>query len=213
LYCKGDISVGIVNDVALYEVGIRINTQNAGWFDEDCRKAIKSKNKTRKKCIIRDTRINREEYTKRRNEARKISRDKKGEMINNEIKELEIENEKYENGKFYKKLEILTKTYKPRNRNFKARNGSELTDEKGILNRWNEHVRGEQSTQAFEFYENESYGYIEEEIEEPTLYEIQKVIINFKRKKTSGTDNINGELLQVEGPQMTQKIQELILNI
>jgi hypothetical protein len=64
-------------------------------------------------------------------------------MINNEIKELEIENEKNENRKFYKKLEILTKTYEPRNRNIKARDGSVLTDKKGILNRWNEHVRGE----------------------------------------------------------------------
>jgi hypothetical protein len=36
-------------------------------------------------------------------------------MIKNEIKELEIENGKNENRKLYKKLEILTKTYKPRN--------------------------------------------------------------------------------------------------
>jgi len=63
-------------------------------------------------------------------------------MINNEIKELEIENEKNENRKFYKKVEILTKTYKARNRNIKARDGSVLMDEKGILNKWNEHVRG-----------------------------------------------------------------------
>jgi hypothetical protein len=78
----------IINDVASDEVGIRINTKNAGWFDEDCRKTIKVKNEARKKCIIRDKRINREEYIKRRNEARKICRDKKIEMINNEIKEL-----------------------------------------------------------------------------------------------------------------------------
>jgi len=71
LYCKGNIPVGIINDVALDEVGIRINTKNAGWFDEDCRKAMKAKNEARKKCIIRYTRINREEYTKRRNEARR----------------------------------------------------------------------------------------------------------------------------------------------
>ena len=31
--------------------------------------------------------------------------------------------------------------------------------------------------------------------------------------KTPGTDNINAELLQDAGPQMTQRIQELILNI
>jgi hypothetical protein len=121
-------------------------------FDEDCRKAIKMKNEARKKCIIRDTRANKEEYMKRRNEARKICRDKKKEMINNEIKELEIENRKNENRKFYKKLETLTKTYKPRSRNIKARDGSVLTDEKGILNRWNEHFKGEQSAQSLEFY-------------------------------------------------------------
>jgi hypothetical protein len=63
------------------------------------------------------------------------------------LKELEIENRK-----FCKKLETLTKTYKPRNRNIKARDGSVLTDEKGILKRWNEHFKGEQSAQLSEFY-------------------------------------------------------------
>jgi hypothetical protein len=67
-------------------------TKNAGRFDEDCRKAIKAKNEARKKCVIRDTRAHKEEFIKRRNEARKICRDKRREMINNEIKELEVEN-------------------------------------------------------------------------------------------------------------------------
>ena len=31
--------------------------------------------------------------------------------------------------------------------------------------------------------------------------------------KTPGTDNINAELLQAAGPQMTQRIQDLILSI
>jgi len=140
---------------------------------------------------------------KRRNEARKICRDTKRWKINNEIKELESENRKNENRKFYKKLETLTKTYKPRKRNIKARGGSVLTDEKGILNRWNEHFKGEQSAQPFECYENESYGYIDEKIEEPTLTEIQEIIRNLKRMKTPGTDNINAELLQAAAPQMT----------
>jgi hypothetical protein len=146
---------------------------------------------------------------KRRNEARKICRDKKREMIYNEIKELEIESRKNENMKFYKKLETLTKTYKPRNRNIKAHDGSVLTDEKGILKRWNEHFKGKQSVQPFEYFENESYDYIEE----PTLEEMQEIIRNLKRMKTPGTDNINAELLQAAGPQMTQRIQNLILSI
>jgi len=31
--------------------------------------------------------------------------------------------------------------------------------------------------------------------------------------KTPGTDNINAEILQVAGPQMTQRMKDLILNI
>jgi hypothetical protein len=68
--------------VAQDDVGTRINTKNAGRFDEDCRKAIKIKNEARNKCVICDTRANKEEYMKIRNEARKICRDKKREMIN-----------------------------------------------------------------------------------------------------------------------------------
>ena len=68
--------------------------KNAGCSDEDCRKAIKAKNEARKKCLTQYTRANKEGYMKRRNEARKVCREKKREMINNEIKELETENRK-----------------------------------------------------------------------------------------------------------------------
>jgi hypothetical protein len=34
-----------MNDVAYDDVGTRINTKNAGWCDEDCRKAIKERMK------------------------------------------------------------------------------------------------------------------------------------------------------------------------
>jgi len=45
------------------------------------------------------------------------------------------------------------------------------------------------------------------------LDEIQEIIRNFKRMKTPGTDNINAEILQAAGPQMTQRMKDLILNI
>jgi len=95
----------------------------------------------------------------------------------------------------------------------KARNGSVLTDEKGILNRWKKHFKGEQSAQPSEFYENESYDYIDEKIEELRLDEIQEIIRNLKRMKTPGTDNINAELLQTAGPQTTQRKQDLVFNL
>ena len=55
----------VINDAAHDEVGIRINTKNTGWFDEDCRNPIKAKNEARNKCVTQDTRNNREEYIKR----------------------------------------------------------------------------------------------------------------------------------------------------
>ena len=69
--------------MAYDDVGTRINIKNVGLFDEGCRKAIKVKNEARNKCKIRDTRANKEKYMKRRNEARKICRNKEREMINN----------------------------------------------------------------------------------------------------------------------------------
>jgi hypothetical protein len=88
-----------------------------------------------------------------------------------------------------------------------------LINEKGISDRWNDSFKGEQSTQRFEFYENESRDYIDGEIEEPTLHEMQEIIGNLERMKMPGTDSINVELLHAAGPQMTQRIQELIINI
>jgi hypothetical protein len=81
------------------------------------------------------------------------------------------------------------------------------------MKRWNEHVKAEESAQLFAFYENESYGYIDEEIEESKLHEIQEIIRNLKKTKTPGTNNITVEILQAAGPQMTQGIQKLIINI
>ena len=88
-----------------------------------------------------------------------------------------------------------------------------MTDEKGILDRWNEHFKGEQNAQPLEFYESESYDYIDEKIEKPTLDDIQEITSNLKGMKTPGTDNINAELLPAACPQMIQRIQDLILNI
>jgi len=62
----------ILNDVAYNDVGTRINTKNVGRFDEDCRKSIKVKNEVRKKCIIRDTRVNKEDYKKRTKLVRSV---------------------------------------------------------------------------------------------------------------------------------------------
>ena len=58
--------------MAYNDVGTRINTKNVGRFDEDCRKSIKVKNEVRKKCIIRDTRVNKEDYKKRTKLVRSV---------------------------------------------------------------------------------------------------------------------------------------------
>jgi hypothetical protein len=66
------------------------------WFDE-CREAMKVKNKARNKCLERDTRADRKDYEQKRKDATKFHRKKKRLIINNEMKFLQNENYKLDN--------------------------------------------------------------------------------------------------------------------
>jgi hypothetical protein len=86
---------------------------------ESVKEAIKAKNEARSRCLVRETRANRDVYEQKRKFARKICRQKKHKMINDETESLQTEIDKKEYRKFYKKVDYLTKQYKPRNRNTK----------------------------------------------------------------------------------------------
>jgi DNA primase large subunit len=96
--------------------------------------------------------------------------------------------------KFYKKVDYLTKQYKLRNRNISAQDGTVLMEEDQIIERWREYFQGQQQNVApIEYYKNESQDALDELVEEPSYEEISTIIMNFRKIKASGIDNINAE--------------------
>jgi hypothetical protein len=124
-------------------IGNKINEGNASWYDEECKEAIKAKNGARSRYLARETMANRDVYEPKGKFARKICRQKKRKMINDETEALQPENDEKESRMFYKRVDYLTKQYKPRNINIKAQDGTLLTEEGQIMERWREHFQGE----------------------------------------------------------------------
>jgi len=61
-------------------IGIRKKERN-DWFDDECREIILEKNKSRNKCLNRNTRVIREEYEQKRSETRNLFKKKKRELL------------------------------------------------------------------------------------------------------------------------------------
>jgi hypothetical protein len=74
------------------------------WWDEECKRAIKEKNKVKRKCLIRKTRTNLYIYQQKRIKANRICRRKKKKWIERKIKELNETNRKRDTKKIFIKM-------------------------------------------------------------------------------------------------------------
>jgi len=114
--------------------------QRNDWFDDECAAATSLKNNA---CINmvakKNTRWAREEYQRRRYEEKKIRRRKKREAWKELIEEMEEASRQKETRKFYRKVNIIRKGYKPRIGMCKDKKGNLVHEEKKVLQRWAEH--------------------------------------------------------------------------
>jgi hypothetical protein len=83
--------------------------QRNAWWDEECRDAIKQKNKAREKCLQRRTRSNQQNYEQKRKIANKICRHKKKAWMCTKLKDIEIANKKNDTTKFYKDAQSFSR--------------------------------------------------------------------------------------------------------
>lgn len=79
----------MIKEVADVVIREKKGKRNEDWFDEECARCISEKNKARGKMIQRETRINCEEYQKKRREANTICRGEKKQMLREELKVIE----------------------------------------------------------------------------------------------------------------------------
>jgi hypothetical protein len=78
------------------------------WWDDECKGAMQEKNEERRKCLIRRTRANLDNYSQKRTKANRICRRKKKEWLDNKIKEINKINRNRDTIKFYKDVRNLS---------------------------------------------------------------------------------------------------------
>jgi hypothetical protein len=199
-------------EITKVETGEQRKERNQDWYDEEYQIAMKEKNDARKKCLNKETRKNREEYEEKRKIAIKLCRRKKREMWNKKIEEIKGTNIKKNTRKFYKEVKEMRKDYQQQNVICKDAKGKILTEEKGILLRWQQYFRLllEDELQPLEENEKENIEELED-IDKPTYEEMIKVIRNIKNGKAPGTDNITVELIGIICPILKKEIVETVV--
>jgi hypothetical protein len=206
----------VILEAAKEEIGEQRKERNRDWYDEECQCSMKEKNDARKKCLNKETRKNREEYKEKRKIATKLCRWKKREMWNKKIEEIKGANMEKNVRKFYKEVKEMGKEYQQQNIVYKDEKGKILTEKKDILLRWQQYFQllfeDELQTLGENGEANENKEEVED-IDKPTYEEMIEVISKIKRGKAPGIDNITVELVKKGGPELLQRIFELLMQI
>jgi len=87
----------------------------------------------------KNTRRARDEYQRRRYEEKKIHRRKKREAWKRLMEDIEEAGRQKETRKFYRKVNVIRKGYKPRIGTCKDKMGNLVMGERKVLQRWAEH--------------------------------------------------------------------------
>jgi len=133
----------ITKEAAESAIGMQEPPQRNDWFDDECTAATSLKNKAYKNMLAKkNTRWATEEYQRRKYEEKKIHRKKKREAWKEVMEEMEEANRQKETRKFYRKVNISRKGYKPRIATCKDKKGNLVTEKKKLLQRWAEHFDG-----------------------------------------------------------------------
>lgn len=189
------------------------------WFDEECRKALESKNNARKKWLQVKTRAASEVYKEKRNFERKLFRRKKAEiereMFGNVQNLIGVENSR-ERFRLIKRLRGNSN-----NQPLLCRDdsGEILADEERCIARWAAYfqVLLNQAAESSEERNTPAVPLNDEvpaiQVDEPTLEEVEAVILKQKNGKAAGSDNLPAELFKNGGDALCDRMHELLLRV
>jgi hypothetical protein len=168
------------------------------WWDDECKRVIQGKNEARKKCLIRRTRANLDNYQQKRTKANRICRRKKKEWLDNKIKEINEINRNRDTRKLYKEVRNLSNQPSAMTLVCKDKDDNILSERKQMLERWQQYFKELLNPEIkrinnIEIHEN-SINNLEQD--EPTNEEINKIIKNLKSNKAAGPGDILPEFIK-----------------
>jgi len=165
--------------------------------------------------MLNPTQENINEYSKLRILASKVIRQQKRAMEKRVIEDIEYH--KKEPRLFFKKCRSIKEGFKARTNFITDVSGHIVSEPSEIVNKFQEYFEEQLNNKNSRIRNNNSEKY--EEIVyhtaklELNIEEIEIIIISLKNNKSLGEDNINSELLKIEGKEILINIHQIIANI
>lgn len=184
------------------------------WFDEECEREIGKKKEAKKRMLANNNQETRRAYKEARNKVNNICREKKREMWNKKMEELQ-RNFNYKNTReFYKSLKKEKSGYAARvSCGLRDTQGQLCMGDEKIMQIWESFYK----TLLITHEEKEETKRLEtEEREEerlPTWSEFTDVIKKMKNNKTPGEDEINIELIKYADEKVAARVFELVREV
>ena len=187
------------------------------WYDDECKQAIEERNQARIKMLQRTTRAVSEDYSQKRNIAKKICRKKKRQYELEKMTEIQYHYETKNTRKFYKEIKQIKTGFNSTVNIIKDKKGNILAGQKQILDRWVEYFKETLNKERNKDYGKRQINFEDdendEEIQPPTKEEIGVTIRCLKNNKSPGLDSIPAEMFKYGGQGVIDSIQELISEV
>ncbi|CAG9576128.1 unnamed protein product [Danaus chrysippus] len=171
-------------EAAKETIGEKQRVRPEEWYDEECREALERKNAARLIYLQSKSSTHKEKFKEERDKARRLLKRKKKASEVRQMQALDDAGTRGSVRTFFKKVNPLRKGFQPRINICRDGEGNALTDKTEILKRWREYFDnllnvGSEAADRITFYD------VEQEINPPTVTDVEKCIKYLKNNKAS----------------------------
>ncbi|CAG9560965.1 unnamed protein product [Danaus chrysippus] len=171
-------------EAAKETIGEKQRVRPEEWYDEECREALERKNAARLIYLQSKSSTHKEKFKEERDKARRLLKRKKKASEVRQMQALDDAGTRGSVRAFFKKVNPLRKGFQPRINICRDGEGNALTDKTEILKRWREYFDnllnvGSEAADRITFYD------VEQEINPPTVTDVEKCIKYLKNNKAS----------------------------
>ena len=208
----------IIKQEAVNTIGFDVSRNSNTWFDDECLKATEEKNHARMRALNAKTReekrLAENDYVTKRRCEKKLHRQKKNQLQQRTLADLEQLHSVHETRKFYKNLNASRSGFNPIMNICRDKEGNLLVNKTDVLSRWRDHFDNllngneSESERAEVLLENDDIA-----VDPPTKEEVYEAVKSLKNSKAAGPDGIPAELLKHAGDSLITILHEVILSI
>ena len=205
----------VVMESARTTLGNAPRRRRNNWFDEECRRAAVFRREERIKWLAdRQDVVKRDNFRYARASASRLNRRKKREAADAALRRIEQDRREGNIRSEFQGITNIRKGYQPRQGMVKDTDGNLIVDSVQAGRRWNEYFKDLLNRPAPQSPLEEQAGNEEgEDVDEPTLQEVVRVIESLKNNKAAGIDGMTAELIKYAGREVHEKIYNVVKKI